>query len=345
MKKEKYDLVDLLKLFAPGTSIRASLEDLMRARMGALIVVNKGSLLSIVEGGFKVNSKFSQQKLVELAKMDGAIILSEDMKRILYANTLLSPDIYYYTKETGTRHKAAERTAKQMKTIVIAVSERKNKITLYRGNLRYELEESSEILRRATETLQILEKQKEILDDSLANLNLLEISGFSTISAVCEVLQRFEMVRRVSEIVKRYLIELGKEGIIVSMRLKELIKNLGKERELVLQDYFSLKSFEMDDALKSLNFDFLLEIANLSKTFFGEIHDKKITLKGLRFLSRTNLSEQNFSLILNNFNNLNGLLKADRETLLKILKDEEIVDSFEKDLCNLKKKIIEGKKI
>jgi len=344
MKKEKYDIVDLLKLFAPGTSIRASLEDLMRARMGALIVVDKGSLLSIVEGGFKVNSKFSQQKLVELAKMDGAIILSEDMKKILYVNTLLSPDIHINTKETGTRHKAAERTAKQMKTIVMAVSERKNKITLYWGGLRYELEESSEILRRATETLQILEKQKEILDELFANLNLLEMGDIVTMSAVCEVLQRLEMIRRISEIVKRYLIELGKEGIIVSMRLKELIKNLGKERELVLKDYFDLNYLDMDDSLKNLNFDFLLETGNLSKTLFGEIHDERITPRGIRFLSKTNLPEQEFSLIFNSFINLNDLFKTDRESLLKILKEEKIVDSLEKDLVNLKKKIIEGKK-
>ena len=344
MKKEKYDIVDLLKLFAPGTSIRASLEDLMRARMGALIVVDKGSLLSIVEGGFKVNSKFSQQKLVELAKMDGAIILSEDMKKILYVNTLLSPDIHINTKETGTRHKAAERTAKQMKTIVMAVSERKNKITLYWGGLRYELEESSEILRRATETLQILENQKEILDELFANLNLLEMGDIVTMSAVCEVLQRLEMIRRISEIVKRYLIELGKEGIIVSMRLKELIKNLGKERELVLKDYFDLNYLDMDDSLKNLNFDFLLETGNLSKTLFGEIHDERITPRGIRFLSKTNLPEQEFSLIFNSFINLNDLFKTDRESLLKILKEEKIVDSLEKDLVNLKKKIIEGKK-
>ncbi|VVB79940.1 DNA integrity scanning protein DisA [uncultured archaeon] len=128
-----------LKIFAPGTAIRTALDDLLRANMGALIVVDKEGLLKIVDGGFRVNCKFSAQRLVELAKMDGALILSEDLKKILYANTLLVPSAKIKTRETGTRHKAGERTSKQFKTIVIAISERKRKITLYYGDERYVL--------------------------------------------------------------------------------------------------------------------------------------------------------------------------------------------------------------
>ncbi|MEK6840399.1 MAG: DNA integrity scanning diadenylate cyclase DisA, partial [Nanoarchaeota archaeon] len=250
-KEEKLlTMLDVLKIFSPGTAIRTALDDILRARMGALIVVEKEGLLEIVEGGFKVNCRFTAQNLVELAKMDGAIILSKDLKKILYANTLLTPSSKTPTKETGTRHKAAERTARQFGTIVIAISERKNKITLFLKDEAHFLENTSEILRRAAENLQILEKQKEIFNDLISHLNVLEMTSLTTTRDVCSVLQTMENMRRISENVKRYLIELGKEGTIVSMRLKELTKNLAKERDFLLKDYFGQKSLKADELLK-----------------------------------------------------------------------------------------------
>jgi len=189
LEKEK-DFADVLKMFAPGTSIRTSLDDLLRARMGALIVFDNGFLSNIIEKGFVINCKFTTQKLVELAKMDGAIILSRDGKKILSANALLNPNVDLPTSETGTRHKAAERTAKQSKTIVVAVSERKNKISLFYGDISYRLENSSEVLRRATETLHMLEKQKEVFNELLDNLNLLELRKIVSVNDVSLVLQR-----------------------------------------------------------------------------------------------------------------------------------------------------------
>jgi diadenylate cyclase len=130
----------------------------------------------------------------------------------LYGNSFLSPNPEISTRETGTRHKSAERTAKQTGAIVIAISERKKKITIYQGDNRHELRESSEILRRAAETLQILEKQRESFNEAIMNLNLMELQRIVTVKDVCGVIQRFEIIKRISETVKRYLIELGKEG-------------------------------------------------------------------------------------------------------------------------------------
>ena len=178
--KKDMSMLDVLKIVSPGTAIRTALDDILRSRMGALIVVDKEGLSGIVEGGFRVNCRFSAQRLVELAKMDGAIVLSNDLKKILYANTLLTPSAKILTKETGTRHKAAERTAKQFGTIVVAVSERKNKITLFFKEDGYFLEKTSEILRRAAETLQILEKQKDIFNDLISHLNVLEMTNVTT---------------------------------------------------------------------------------------------------------------------------------------------------------------------
>jgi len=342
-KSEKKDknFIEVLKKFSPGTSIRTALNDILRSRMGALIVVDNRNLSNITHGGFKVNSKFSSQKLVELAKMDGAIILSDDLKTILSVNVFLSPTMDK-TKGTGARHKVAERTADQIKTIVVAVSERKNKISLYYEDILYELEKSSEVLRRAAETLQILEKQKDIFSDSMNNINILEINNLVTMSDVCDILQRSEIVRRISEIVKRYLIELGREGIIVSMRLKELTKNLNKERELILRDYLKSKYSKVDNTLKTINFDLLIETQNVSKILFEEVHDKPISSKGLRILSKINLSPEEIRLLINNFKTLSRIFNTDKDSFMRILNDEKVVDSLMQDLESIREKIMAG---
>ncbi|MFH1585348.1 MAG: DNA integrity scanning diadenylate cyclase DisA [archaeon] len=345
MKEKSPDFINILKKFAPGTSVRTALDDLMRAKIGALIVVDKEGLDLILDGGFRVNSKFTPQRLVELAKMDGAIILSNDMKKILYANTLLAPSIELKSRETGTRHQAAERTSKQLNTIVIAVSERKNKITLFFEDEKYVLEEGSEILRRATETLQILEKQRDLLDNQLSNLNILEISNIITISDVCVVLQRIEMLNRISEVVKGYLVELGKEGTIISMRLKELTMNLNKEREMILKDYFKSKYPKADAILKNMTFDFLLETSNIGRMLFEELNDKPISSKGMRIMSKTNLLEKDITILLTTFKTLDKIFNADKEFLEGIFKNEAFVESLIKDLDNLKEKILVGRRV
>ena len=344
-KPGKYlNLVDALKLFAPGTSLRTALDDILRARMGAIIVFGKDDLSGIIDGGFRINSKFSAQRLVELAKMDGAIVLSTDLKKIAYANTLLTPKILK-TSETGTRHKAAERTAMQLNSIVVAVSERKNKITVYCGQEKYILEKSAELLRRATETLQILEKQKEVFEDSLLHLNILEVTNLATTNDVCSVLQRMEIIKRISDNVKRYLIELGREGIIVSMRLKELTRNLQTERERVLRDYFYLKLSKVKTILDSMNFDFLLETSNISRMLFEELHEREVSPKGVRILSKLNVSEKDRDALIAGFDNLEKIFDATEEDLVEALGRRQGIEKFKKDLDKLREKILDGKRV
>ncbi len=337
------DFLEFLKMISPGTSIRSALDDLLNAHMGALIVFENEPAKNVIEKGFKINAKFSQQKLVELSKMDGAIILSNDGKKILYANTLLFPSVEISTKETGTRHKAAERTAKQTHALVIAVSERKNKVTVYWGEMKYELKESSEILRRASETLQVLEKQREIYDYLMANLNILEMGGLVTINDVCNVLQRLEIIKRISSIVKRYLIELGKEGIIISMRLKELIGNLNKEEEIILKDYLDARAMESAETLEKMNFDFLLESSNISRLLFEELYDKPIFPKGYRLLSKTKLLDRHIISLINTFGNFNTIISAKNEELIAIFEKNEMVEYFYKEITKLREKILMGK--
>ncbi len=339
------DFMDVLKMVAPGTSIRVAMDDLLNAGMGALVVIDNGNLSSAYQKGFGIHSKFTPQKLVELAKMDGAIILSKNVKKILYANSFLSPSPEITTRETGTRHKSAERTAKQTGAIVIAVSERKKKITIYQGDKRHELKDSSEILRRAAETLQILEKQRESFNEAITNLNLMELQRIVTVKDVCGVIQRFEIIKRISDIVKRYLVELGREGAIVSMSLKDLTKGLDREEELLLKDYFGPNYSYAEKVLEKMDFDFLLEPFNISRMLFEELHDKQISPKGLRILSKTNILERYIHSLIAHFQFLDKILLASDEELLKILQNEGMLAFFKEEIYSLREKLVIGKSI
>ncbi len=339
------DFMDVLKMVAPGTSIRVAMDDLLNAGMGALIVIDNGNTSSVYQKGFGIHSKFSPQKLVELAKMDGAIILSKNVKKILYANSFLSPDSEITTRETGTRHKSAERTAKQTGAIVIAISERKKKITIYQGDKRHELKDSSEILRRAAETLQILEKQRESFNEAITNLNLMELQRMVTVKDVCGVIQRFEIIKRISDIVKRYLIELGREGAIVSMSLKDLVKGLDREEELLLKDYFGANYSYAEKVLEKMDFDFLLDPFNISRMLFEELHDKRISPKGLRILSKTNILDRYIHSLIAHFQFLDKILLSNDDELVKIFQNEGMVAFFKEEIYSLREKLIIGKSI
>jgi len=181
---------ELLRLVAPGTAFREGLENVLRAKTGALIVVGYSpEVMEIVDGGFSINCDFSPNNLYELAKMDGAIILSEDLKRILYANTQLIPDSTIPSTETGIRHRTAERVAKQTGKLVVSISQRRNVITLYQGNLRYALKDIGVILTKANQAIQTLEKYKAVLDQAFTNLSATEIEEMVTLQDVSEVIQ------------------------------------------------------------------------------------------------------------------------------------------------------------
>ncbi|CAM3090001.1 DNA integrity scanning diadenylate cyclase DisA [Paenibacillus sediminis] len=256
---------DLLKLVAPGTAFREGLENVLRAKTGALIVVGYSpEVMEVVDGGFSINCDFSPNYLYELAKMDGAIILSEDLKRILYANTQLIPDSSISSIETGIRHRTAERVAKQTGKLVVSISQRRNIITLYKGQLRYALKEIGVILTKANQAIQTLEKYKSVLDQSLTNLTASEFEELVTVPEVVNVIQRFEMVLRIKKEIKRYINELGTEGRLISMQMEELLNNTEEEAWLLYKDYAreddDEKIREIIEALKRTSDDELLDV-------------------------------------------------------------------------------------
>lgn len=227
-----------LAVVAPGTELRDGLERIVRANTGALIVLGYDAVVrDICSGGFEFEAEFSATRLRELAKMDGAIVLDQDARRILRAAVQLVPDPRLPTQESGTRHRTAERVARQTGFPVISVSKSMRTIALFVGGERYVLEDSAALMARAHQELATLERYKRRLDEASRALTALEIEDRATVTDVAVVAQQLEIVSRVSDQLGGYLVELGTDGGMLGLQLDELTVGTRRERELLLRDY------------------------------------------------------------------------------------------------------------
>jgi diadenylate cyclase len=292
-KKTDKSISDILQFVAPGAPIREGIDNVLRAKTGGLIVVGyNDKVRSVVDGGFHINCSFSPSYLYELAKMDGAIILNETGTKILYANAQLAPDVYVPSTETGMRHRTAERVARQTHALVIAISQRRNVITLYQGNFRYALKDISVILTKANQAIQTLEKYKVVLDQSISNLSVLEFEELVTHSDLLQVLHRFEMVLRIKNELLTYLSELGTEGRLIRLQMNELLADIEEEAMLIIRDYAQnrdIKPFEVLYKFQELVHSEVLDDNVLLKLlgYHGYVHhDDAIFPRGYRVLNK-----------------------------------------------------------
>ena len=326
MKKVKEDnITSVLKLIAPGTPIRDGLENILRAKTGALLLItdNNEIIKDIVDGGFYINEDYTSSRLYELAKMDGAIVLSGDFKKILYANAQLIPEHEIQTTETGTRHRTAERTAKQTGELVISISQRRNIITVFKGNDRYVLEDTEVVLNKANQAIQTLEKYKKVFDNKLNILNEYEFNDIVTLQNVILAIQRAEMVTRIVEEIQRQIYELGDDGRLVKMQLEELIGGLEKEESLIIKDYIVKKRKDPDkiiEELRELEYEELLKESSIARLlgyeYFDNYDEVAVYPKGYRILSKiprmpTNIVEN----LVDSFKSFQHILAADIESL------------------------------
>lgn len=320
--KEDNEIKNILKLVSPGTSLREGLDNILRAKTGGLIIVGDSeNVMKLVDGGFNINSEYTPAYVYELAKMDGAIVISGDLKKIVCANAQLIPDSTISTFETGTRHRTAQRIARQTGTLVIAISQRRNIITIYKGDLKYVLKDSSVILARANQAVQTLEKYVNVLEKVINNLNILEFQDLTTLLDVVTAIQRTEMVMRIVEEIKKYIVELGNEGRLISMQLNELIKYIERDGILLIKDYCNDEADcnEIYKEIQKLNSEELLDLDNLSKLlgYSGvSLIDSLISPKGYRILSKipripTSIIEN----LIKHFDNLKDVIKASNEDL------------------------------
>jgi diadenylate cyclase len=316
---------DTLRLLAPGTPFREGLDNVLGAKTGALIVMGYDeSIREIVDGGFHIDCPFSAAHLYELAKMDGAIILSNDGKRILYANAQLVPSSAIPSTETGIRHRTAQRTAKQTGKLVVSISQRRNIITLYKGNIRYTLKDIGVILTKANQAVQTLEKYKSVLDQTTTNLTALEFEELVTLNEVAMVLQRIEMVLKIKREIQGYINELGTEGRLISMQLEELVANVEEEAELLVRDYTcdpeNLHPEAVFTGLKKLSADDLLEHTNLVRIlgYTGNINiqEEHVSPRGYRVLHKIpRLPSNVIQKLISRFETLPRIIMASMEEL------------------------------
>ncbi len=308
--KTKEEFLSLLRTVSPGTHLRTGLESIVKAGKGAIIVVGNDLVNHIMDGGFKINAKFTPQRLLELAKMDGAIVLSKDMKKITHANVHLAPDQKLKSNETGTRHKAAERTAKMVGTFVIAISERKNEITLFYKKMRYTLKNTDEVLRKANEQIQILEKQRELFDQTSEELNKLELRNYPNLGKAITLIQKGRLIQKISQDLKKYSLELGNEGTLIKTRLKELLMGVERETNLVIKDYTKLDIKKTTTLLESLSYDEIIDSENIMKSLAYDSMTSPGNIKGWRILSKTSLQEPEIAVLVKELGSLGKTINS-----------------------------------
>ncbi|NLJ78348.1 MAG: DNA integrity scanning protein DisA [Tissierellia bacterium] len=318
------DLYDTLKMVAPGTHLRMGLDYIIRANTGALIVVgNTKEVRDIAHGGFYIDCEYTPSNIYELAKIDGAIILNINLNRILYANVQLFPCQHIASKETGTRHKTAERVAKQTGVLVIAISKRRKIITLYKRNYQYVLKDTNEILNKANQAIQTLEKYRDTLDRTIEELTILEFENSVRLHDVANAIQKMEMVWRIGNEMDMYISELGIEGRLLNMQVVELMDGIEADRLHLIRDYLKEGKSDchlVEDGLRHLDDKELLNlntIANLLGYGKGaEALDYRVMPKGYRILSRipripTNILEN----VISKFSTFQNLISASYDQL------------------------------
>jgi diadenylate cyclase len=317
-----------LAAVAPGTALRDGLERILRGNTGGLIVLGHDkNVEAISTGGFPLDVEFSATRLRELAKMDGAIVLDDTYARVVRAATHLVPDPSIPTEESGTRHRTAERVAKQTGYPVISVSQSMRIIALYVEGRRYVLDDSAAILSRANQALATLERYKLRLDEVSGTLSALEIEDLVTVRDAVAVSQRLEMVRRIASEIEGYVVELGTDGRLLSLQLDELMAGVEPERELIVRDYMPPPSGrrprKVEDVLAELDTlsgTDLLDLAVMARVggfgASGDILDTAVSPRGYRLLARVpRLPGAVIERLVEHFGSLQKLLAANIDDL------------------------------
>ncbi len=288
-------LLRALDMVAPGTTLREGIDNVIHASTGALIVIGEPDEISyLFSGGLKLDVDYTPGLLYQVAKMDGAIVLDPEAKRISWVNVQLMPDPTIHSSETGTRHRTAERVSKQTKALVIAISARRDVVSIYLGGTKYILQDIPTVLSKANQGLATMEKYRSRLDRVTARLTTVEMAGAASLHDVLTVLQRSELLLRTSNEVERYIIELGAEGRLIEMQLEETAVGVLPDRVALIRDYAADDSeAALDEALETLAalpHQELLDLGRLAELLGhdrkADPHDISVSARGYRVLGR-----------------------------------------------------------
>jgi diadenylate cyclase len=319
------DLLAAIAKVAPGTGLREAVDDVIRSHEGALIVVGDPEELSFLySGGIRLDGPFRPQLLYELAKMDGAIIVDEGIKRLAWANVQLMPDPTIPSNETGTRHRTAERVAKQTGALVVSVSQQRETVTIFVGPARYQLDPVADVLAKTNQALGTLDIYRQRLEQVLTRLTALEFQNAVVLDDVLVVLQRAEMISRMALRITRDCVELGSEGRLIRLQLEELVGDVPAERDAIVRDYHVLGAGEEATAaladLAGVSYQELLEFGKLAEVLGYERSvnplDQAVVSRGYRVLSHLpRLPEPLVRRVVANLGSLDAVVRASQREL------------------------------
>jgi diadenylate cyclase len=318
-------LLAALERIAPGTELRQGMDDIIRSREGALIVIGDPNELSFLfSGGIRLDVPFTSQLLYEVAKMDGAIIVNTSLSKLAYANVQLMPDPTIPSVETGTRHRTAERVAKQTGALVISISQQRATISVYVGPTRYQLDAVPEVLAKTNQALATLETYVQRLQQVLTRLTALEFQNAVVLDDVLVVLQRAEMTTRMAAEIERDCIELGAEARLIKMQLHELVGDIPSERAMVVYDYHAdgpgpVAELSLE-GLHALPYRRLLESERLAEllAYPRDVNplDHTVAPRGFRILSRVpRLPEGVVKKVVGELGDLESIIRATQRDL------------------------------
>jgi diadenylate cyclase len=313
-------LVKALEMVAPGTALREGLDDILHAHTGGLLVIGDHDELSFLfSGGIKLDIDYTPALLYQIAKMDGGIVLNANATKIAMANVQFTPDPTILSLETGTRHRTAERVSKQTDAIVIAISQRREVVSLYVDGAKYILEDIPVVLAKANQALATLDKYRTRLDQVSTRLTALEFEGGATLHDVLTVVQRSELVTRMAVEIERYIVELGTEGRLIEMQLEEVMVGVAADKAALIHDYLAADSDETFaaalDQLGRMPHQDLLDFGRLAELMGYDRKlntlDYPVSPRGFRILGRIpRLPKLVVAQIVREFGGLDELLAA-----------------------------------
>ncbi|HIJ57981.1 MAG TPA: DNA integrity scanning protein DisA [Deltaproteobacteria bacterium] len=323
------DFLSILRFLAPGTKLRKALDDIARAKLGSMLffVHSAKEFEHLIQDGFYFNAEFTPEKLYELSKMDGAIILDEGISRIFAANTQLMPDTSIPTTETGMRHRTAERLAKQTGRLVVTVSSRSNVITIYHNRIKYPLYNTNFLISKINQSLTVLKQCKENLDKRITHFEIQELNDTVKLIDITHLISSFLETYRICEDIIPNIIEIGEEGKLADMRLQEIVRDLEEQLRFLFMDYgmenatvhWTDESNRFFENLKDTGPIVIARILGYDVSSVSQMEETEVVPKGFRLLIVKSKIPMSIAVkVVDEFENVHGIRCAGIETLKEV---------------------------
>jgi diadenylate cyclase len=311
----------IVHMVSSGKPLREAIDFIISAQNGALICIGDvEKILMLGNGGFKIDAAFTPQRLFELSKMDGAIVLTGDVKQIVCANFHLNPDPGIYTTETGMRHRSAARTSAQTEATVVAISKRRVQTTLYRQGEGLTIDSDQILLSKANQGLLALQNLKNTLERSSMRLSFLELDDIATVADVVKLIGRYCSLLDIAVETERFIDFLGNNSGLLRNQLEEIVFGMVDSFLLLLRDYAVSSDAGQARAIAQA----LLELspvemdAQTVMRLLGQpspvVDEEHISPRGFRAISRISmLDEVAVSNIIEEYGSLNAIVSDSKD--------------------------------